>query len=304
MTHETRSEFTVSPAPDIDGCTHLHSGKVRDLYDVVAGPHAGALLMVASDRISAFDHILQPSIPDKGELLTRMSTWWLEQLSGVVDHHLVSAEVPAEVAGRAVVCERLDMIPIECVARGYLTGSAFSEYRLTGGVCGTRLPAGLREGSRLPAPIFTPAVKAELGHHDVNIDYQTLVESIGTDAAAVLRDRTLVVYERAHSVALDRGLVLADTKLEFGYRTEANGFTEIVLGDEVGTPDSSRYWAADEWQPGRAQVSYDKQVLRDWLTRQSGWDRQGAPPPLPDDVVERMRRTYVQVFERLTSISF
>ncbi|MBA3782358.1 phosphoribosylaminoimidazolesuccinocarboxamide synthase [Nocardioides sp. InS609-2] len=296
-------DVSLPPAPAIAGATHLHSGKVRDLYVVDEGGHSGALLMVASDRISAFDHILDTEIPDKGRILTALSLWWFDQLSHLVPHHVLSTDVPAEVAGRAVVCENLTMFPVECVARGYLTGSGLLDYRRTGEVCGIALPAGLQDGSRLPEPIFTPATKAALGDHDENVDYEAVVEEIGDDFAAELRMLTLAVYARAEVVARERGIILADTKFEFGRRADHT----IVLADEVLTPDSSRFWPAVDWQPGRAQASYDKQVVRDWLlSPASGWDRASGlvPPPLPDEVVELTRARYVAAYELLTGESF
>ena len=287
--------LNIPPAPAIDGATHLHSGKVRDLYELANGD----LLMVASDRISIFDFVLDTTIPDKGEILTRMSLWWFDQLADLVPNHIVSTDVPEAVRGRAVVCERLAMYPVECVARGYLTGSGLLDYRATGEVCGIRLPAGLEDGSRLPEPIFTPATKAALGEHDENVSYDDVAATVGADRAAELRDLTLAVYRRAEAIARERGIVLADTKLEFGAR--ADGTT--VLGDEVLTPDSSRFWPADEWRPGRAQPSYDKQIVRNWaLSPESGWDRSSGepPPPLPPEVVERTRARYLEAFERLT----
>lgn len=294
--------LNIPTAPVIEGTTHVHSGKVRDLYRIDTGQHEGRLLMVASDRISAYDFVLDTTIPDKGEILTRMSLWWFEQLAGLVGNHVVSTDVPAEVAGRAVVCERLRMFPVECVARGYLTGSGLTDYRRTGEVCGIPLPAGLQDGSRLPEPIFTPATKAELGDHDENVDYEAVVEAVGDDAAAELRMLTMEVYGRAHLVARERGIILADTKLEFGRRPDGT----TILADEVLTPDSSRFWPAAEWQPGRAQASYDKQIVRDWLTEESGWDRTSgeAPPPLPESVVERTRARYVEAYELLTGETF
>ncbi|GGO79362.1 phosphoribosylaminoimidazolesuccinocarboxamide synthase [Nocardioides deserti] len=289
----------IPAAPPIEGATHLHSGKVRDLYELTEGPYAGALLMVASDRISAYDFILDATIPDKGEILTRMSLWWFGQLEDIVPHHVLSTDVPAAVRGRAVVCEKLSMFPVECVARGYLTGSGLSDYRATGEVCGNPLPEGLVDGSRLPEPIFTPATKADFGEHDENVDLDAVAAVVGPGGAARLRDLTLEVYARAESVAREQGIILADTKLEFGDR--ADGTT--VLGDEVLTPDSSRFWPLAEWQPGRTQPSYDKQVVRNWLTSpESGWDRSSgeAPPPLPAEVVERTRARYVEAYERLT----
>jgi len=279
---------------EIPGATHLHSGKVRDLY-----AYGDRLLMVASDRISAYDFSLEPAIPDKGEILTRMSLWWFDQLADIVPNHVVSADVPAEVAGRALVVERLDMFAVECVARGYLTGSGLADYRVAGEVCGVRLPAGLEDGSALPEPIFTPATKADLGEHDENIGFDQVVATVGEADAIRLRDLTLAVYRHAERIARERGIILADTKLEFGRRADG----AIVLADEVLTPDSSRFWPADAWEPGRAQESFDKQFVRDWLTSaESGWDRGGsAPPPrLPDDIVAKTRARYIEAFERLT----
>jgi phosphoribosylaminoimidazole-succinocarboxamide synthase len=286
---------TPPVAPAIDGATHLHSGKVRDLYELPDG----RLLVVASDRISAFDFILESPIPDKGEILTRMSLWWFDRLAGLVPHHVLSTDVPAEVRGRAVICERLDMYPVECVARGYLTGSGLLDYRATGEVCGIALPAGLEDGSRLPEPVFTPATKAELGEHDENVSYDAVVQTLGDAAAAELRDLTLAVYARAEVIARERGIILADTKLEFGRREDGT----TVLADEVLTPDSSRFWPADEWRPGRAQASYDKQIVRNWLlSPESGWDRASGepPPPLPDEVVALTRARYLEAYETLT----
>jgi len=289
----------IPAAPVVPGATHLHSGKVRDLYSIDAGPHAGRLLMVASDRISAFDHVLDSTIPGKGEVLTRMSLWWFEQLADLVPHHVVSTDVPEEVRGRGVICRRLEMFPVECVARGYLAGSGLVDYRATGEVCGIPLPGGLEDGSRLPEPIFTPATKAALGDHDENVSYDAVVDTVGGDAAERLRELTLAVYDRAESIARERGIIVADTKLEFG--RDETGAT--VLADEVLTPDSSRFWPADEWLPGRSQPAYDKQIVRDWLlSAESGWDRAagGPPPGLPPDVVERTRSRYVEAYERLT----
>jgi phosphoribosylaminoimidazole-succinocarboxamide synthase len=261
------------------------------------------LLVVASDRISAYDHVLPTLIPDKGVVLTQLSLWWFDQLEDLVPNHVVPGAddvVPAAVAGRAMVCRRLEMFPVECVARGYLTGSGLVEYLAKGEVTGIPLPAGLVDGSRLPVPIFTPATKAALGDHDENVSFDVVAGQIGVDDAVRLRDLTLAVYARAERVARERGVILADTKLEFGV-DPVTGAT--VLGDEVLTPDSSRFWPADAWTPGRAQPSFDKQYVRDWLTSSaSGWDRAGdtPPPPLPDDVVERTRSRYLEAFERLT----
>jgi phosphoribosylaminoimidazole-succinocarboxamide synthase len=297
------ADHNIPDAPALEGATHLHSGKVRDLYRIESGEHAGRLLMVASDRISAYDFVLDTTIPDKGEILTRMSLWWFEQLKDLVPHHVVSTDVPEAVRGRAVVCEALEMYPVECVARGYLTGSGLLDYRNTGEVCGIRLPAGLEDGSRLPEPIFTPATKAAVGDHDENVSYEAVVAAVGDDEAAELRMLTMEVYGRAHDLARERGIILADTKVEFGARPDGT----TVLADEVLTPDSSRFWPLDEWQPGRAQPSYDKQIVRDWLTSaESGWDRTSgeAPPPLPPEVVERTRSRYVEAYERLTGESW
>ncbi|MDA8434814.1 MAG: phosphoribosylaminoimidazolesuccinocarboxamide synthase [Actinomycetales bacterium] len=290
------------PVPDYvlpDGYTHVYSGKVRDLYE----DPDGRLLFVASDRISAYDWVLPTPIPDKGRILTAMSLWWFDRLADIVPNHVISTRVPDSVARRAMVCTKLDMFPVECVARGYLTGSGLVEYQASASVCGVNLPPGLQDGSRLPKTIFTPATKAALGDHDVNVTFDEVVASIGQDEAQTLRRLTVAVYDRATAIAADRGLILADTKLEFGLR--ADGRT--VLADEVLTPDSSRYWPADSWEPGHAQPSFDKQYVRDWLTSPaSGWDRTSgeAPPPLPDEVVEKTRAKYVEAYERLTGKRF
>jgi phosphoribosylaminoimidazole-succinocarboxamide synthase len=281
------------------GLRHLHSGKVRDLYET----DNGDLLMVASDRISAFDYVLPTPIPDKGRILTQLSLWWFERLSDLVANHVLSTDVPAEVAGRAVICRRLDMFPVECVARGYLAGSGVTDYQATGEVCGIALPPGLVIGAELPEPIFTPATKAPMGEHDENVSFDEVVATVGTEAAAELRTLTLTVYGRARDIALERGIVLADTKFEFGRTPDG----QILLADEVLTPDSSRFWPADQWQPGSPPPSYDKQYVRDWLTSpESGWDRDSGekPPPLPDDVVEATRGRYVEAYEQLTGRSF
>ncbi|GLX00325.1 phosphoribosylaminoimidazolesuccinocarboxamide synthase [Microtetraspora sp. NBRC 16547] len=278
---------------------HLHSGKVRDLYET----EDGLLLMVASDRISAFDHVLTPGIPDKGKILTQLSLWWFEQLADVVPNHVVSTDVPAEFAGRAVLCRRLRMVPVECVARGYLTGSGLADYRREGVVSGVSLPTGLTDGSRLPEAIFTPSTKAPIGQHDEPMTYAQVVEEVGADVAERLRRITLDVYVRGAEIARERGIILADTKIELGWDAEG----ELVLGDEVLTPDSSRFWPLEEWRPGRSQPSFDKQFVRDWLTSpESGWDRSSdePPPPLPDEIVERTRQRYVEAYERLTGRVF
>jgi phosphoribosylaminoimidazole-succinocarboxamide synthase len=278
---------------------HLHSGKVRDLYET----DDGLLLMVASDRMSAFDHVLEPGIPDKGEILTRLSLWWFDQLKDVVPNHVVSAEVPAEFAGRAILCRKLRMVPVECVARGYLTGGGLLEYRAGGAVSGVRLPPGLDNGSRLPEPIFTPSTKAPMGRHDEPMTFDEVVDEVGAEVAEMLRRITLDVYTRGAEIALERGIILADTKIELGWDAEG----VLTLGDEVLTPDSSRFWPRELWEPGRPQPSFDKQYVRDWLVSpESGWDRHSgeAPPPLPDKVVERTRQRYVEAFERLTGTPF
>ncbi|HET8560806.1 MAG TPA: phosphoribosylaminoimidazolesuccinocarboxamide synthase [Marmoricola sp.] len=308
------TELNIPAAPAIEGTTHLHSGKVRDLYRIDSGEHAGRLLMVASDRISAFDFVLDPVIPGKGEVLTRMSLWWFDQLAGVVPNHVVSTDVPEAVRGRAVICEPLEMYPVECVARGYLTGSGLLDYRATGQVCGVALPPGLEDGSRLPEPIFTPATKAELGDHDQNVSYDAVAARVGDEVAARLRELTLAVYGHAEEIARSRGIILADTKFEFGTPPvdggrpgRSRGPGTVVLADEVLTPDSSRFWPADEWQPGRAQPSYDKQIVRNWLlSPESGWDRAsgGRPPALPAEVVERTRARYIEAYELLTGEKF
>src|SRR5680860_81410 len=257
--------------------------------------------------MSAYDHVLPTPIPDKGRVLTALSLWWFERLGDVLashgaTHHVRSADVPDAVAGRAMVCRRLEMVPVECVARGYLTGSGLADYRATGAVCGVELPEGLDDGDRLQAPIFTPATKAALGEHDENVTFAAVAAEVGPEPAERLRTLTLAVYAFAEGVARDRGVLLADTKLELGTDPSAADPDALVLGDEVLTPDSSRFWPADGWRPGRAQPSFDKQYVRDWLTSPaSGWDRHGGqpPPPLPDDVVERTRARYVEAYERL-----
>jgi phosphoribosylaminoimidazole-succinocarboxamide synthase len=290
----------IPPAPDIPGFTHLYSGKVRDLY---RGPD-GSLLFVASDRISAYDWVLPTTIPDKGAILTSLSLWWFDRVADIVGNHVLSTDVPDQVAGRAMLCRPLSMFPVECVARGYLTGSGLVEYRETGSVCGVPLPDGLVDGARLPEPIFTPATKAELGTHDENVDLDTVVGVVGATDAHTLRGLTLAVYERAESLARERGIILADTKFEFG-RAEGDPDAPILLADEVLTPDSSRFWPAESWRPGQpgGQPSYDKQYVRDWLASPaSGWDRSGnqPPPALPADVVARTRELYVRAYEQLT----
>ncbi|CAM5784552.1 phosphoribosylaminoimidazolesuccinocarboxamide synthase [Cellulomonas persica] len=303
-------DATGTPTATVPGWTHTYSGKVRDLYvpdETAAGQairdaHGDVVLVVASDRISAYDHVLSPGIPDKGVVLTQLSLWWFEQLADLVPSHVVSTDVPAQLSGRAMICRRLEMFPVECVARGYLTGSGLAEYRASGEVTGIALPPGLVDGSRLPEPIFTPATKAELGEHDENVPYSVVEQVVGEEDAAALRSLTLAVYARAEAIARERGVILADTKLEFG-TDPATG--AITLGDEVLTPDSSRFWPADQWQPGHPQPSFDKQFVRDWLTSAaSGWERASdtPPPPLPADVVDRTRERYLEAYERLTGV--
>jgi phosphoribosylaminoimidazole-succinocarboxamide synthase len=275
----------------IDGWDHLRSGKVRDLYT----NSAGQLLIVASDRISAFDYILPTLIPGKGKLLTQLSLFWFEMLSDLVPNHLISTEVPASVKDRAVIVKSLEMFPIECVARGYLTGSGWVEYQVSQSVTSISLPAGLLDGSKLPENIFTPATKAEMGEHDENISFARASEIVGSEVASTLRDLTLQLYARADQYAATRGIILADTKFEFG-RDQAG---RICLGDEALTPDSSRFWSADTWKPGGAQPSFDKQYVRDWLLA-SDWDRQSPPPELPPEIVAKTRERYESAFTALT----
>lgn len=285
----------------LDGFRHTYSGKVRDLYDVDGAPDQ--VLVVASDRISAYDYVLPTAIPGKGLVLTQLSLWWFSQLADIVDNHLLSAQdVPEQVRGRAMLCRRLEMAPVECVARGYLAGSGWSDYRASGSVCGVGLPAGLHDGSRLPEPIFTPATKAPTGEHDENIAFDDVAAIVGPGRAAELRALTLAIYARAEAIARDQGVILADTKLEFGTPPQRHD-AAFVLADEVLTPDSSRFWLAETWQPGGAQPSFDKQYVRDWLTSPaSGWDRMSgqAPPALPSDVVERTQQRYLEAYRRLT----
>jgi phosphoribosylaminoimidazole-succinocarboxamide synthase len=295
---------TAQPGHQADsGLTHLHSGKVRDLY----ATDTGHLIMVASDRISAFDHVLPTEIPDKGRILTAMSVWWFGQLADLVGNHLIGYDdelIPDAWRGRAMLCTKLDMIAVEAVVRGYLTGGGLLDYQATGAVCGIALPPGLVDGDRLPEPIFTPAAKAAVGEHDENISFAAVVEQVGARTAGRVRDLSLAIYARARELAAARGILLADTKFEFGLHSCTG---ELMLGDEVLTPDSSRFWPADEWQPGRRQASYDKQYVRDWLTSAaSGWDRHsGQPPPaLPDEVVAATRQRYLDAYERLTGLRF
>lgn len=286
-------------AQELAGWRHIYSGKVRDLYEPVTGED-DRVLVVASDRISAYDFVLSSEIPDKGRVLTQLSLWWFEQLSGI-PNHVLSTDVPAEVAGRAMICQRLEMYPVECIARGYLTGSGLAEYNESRTVCELPLPDGLVDGSRLDKPLFTPSAKAEVGEHDENITYDAVVMMVGDDLAAKLRSLTLDIYARAESIARERGIILADTKVEFGMSSSG----EVTLGDEVLTPDSSRFWDAELYSPGKAQPSFDKQFVRDWLTSDdAGWDRVSAPPALPAEVVEKTRARYIEAYERLTGRTF
>ncbi|MCX5227550.1 phosphoribosylaminoimidazolesuccinocarboxamide synthase [Streptomyces sp. NPDC006553] len=297
------SGFVEKPEPvQVPGLTHLHTGKVRDLYR----NEDGDLVMVASDRMSAYDWVLPTEIPDKGRVLTQLSLWWFDRLSDLVPHHVISTELPAgapaDWAGRTTVCTSLNMVPVECVARGYLTGSGLLEYNESRTVCGLALPEGLGDGSELPAPIFTPATKAAVGDHDENVSYEEVARQVGAETAALLRQTSLAVYGRARDIARERGIILADTKFEFGFDGET-----LVLGDEVLTPDSSRFWPADQWEPGRAQPSYDKQFVRNWLTSPaSGWDRKSEqpPPPLPQEIVDATRAKYLEAYELLTGKSW
>jgi phosphoribosylaminoimidazole-succinocarboxamide synthase len=286
----------------------IYSGKVRELYD--AGD--GLLLMVASDRLSAFDYILDTPIPDKGAVLTGMSLWWFGQLAEVIPNHVVASNVADypkvfapyadELRGRSVLCRELEMVSVECVARGYLAGSGVIEYEKSRSVCGVPLPEGLLDGSQLPEPIFTPTTKAPVGQHDEAMTFEDVVAAIGAPLAERLRSLTIAVYSRGRDLAAKAGILLADTKVELGF--DATG--ELMLGDEVLTPDSSRFWPAETWQPGGAQASYDKQYVRDWLRLESGWDRNsGSPPPgLPADVIAKTRDIYIEGYERLTGTSF
>ena len=281
--------------PEITGWEHIRSGKVRELYK----DKSGDLLIVATDRISAFDYVLPTLIPDKGKLLTQLSLFWFEFLSDLVPNHIKSLDVPDEVKDRAVIAIPLTMFPIECVVRGYLTGSGWAEYRNDKSVCGNLLPDGLLDGSQLPTSIFTPATKAEIGDHDENISFMRSVEIVGSETAAELRSLSIAIYEKAKSYAKSRGILLADTKFEFG--TDIKG--EIRVGDEVLTPDSSRFWNLSTWNPGGAQASFDKQYVRDWLVN-SGWDRKSPPPELPDDVVEKTQAKYIEAYELITGRKF
>ncbi len=280
---------------NITGWKHVRSGKVRDLYT----NEKNELLLVASDRISAFDYVLPTPIPHKGALLTQLSSFWFEYLKDIVPNHLISQTVPHEVEGRAVIAKPLTMFGIECVARGYLTGSGWVEYQKSQTVCGIPLPSGLQDGSKLPEPIFTPATKADIGDHDENIDFARAEQIVGVENAHILRELTLKLYTKAHDYAATRGIILADTKFEFGTDEEGN----ILLGDEALTPDSSRFWSANEWKPGGVQPSFDKQYVRDWLLS-SGWDRASTPPELPEEIIAKTQERYMTAYELLTGKAF
>jgi phosphoribosylaminoimidazole-succinocarboxamide synthase len=279
------------------GLRHVYSGKVRELYET----DDGIMLLVATDRISAFDYVLETPIPDKGKILTRLSQWWFSRLADIVPSHLVDAPVPEQFAGRAMPCRPLSMLPVECVARGYLSGTGLADYRRDGAVAGVALPAGLTDGSRLPEPIFDPDTKAPKGRHDENLTFAELAAVVGAETAAELARITLAVYQRGADLAAAQGIIVADTKIELGFDSEGT----LRLGDEVLTPDSSRFWPVESWQPGHSQVSFDKQFVRDWLTSPaSGWDRRGGDPPpaLPDEIVEQTRHTYVAAYESITGL--
>jgi len=273
----------------------LHSGKVRDVY-----ADGGDLILVASDRVSVYDVVLPTAIPDKGRILTQLSLWWFERLADIVAHHVISAtDVPDEWRGRAIRCRRLDMVAVECVARGYLTGSGRAEYDRTGAISGVSLPAGLVEADRLPEPIFTPTTKAPIGQHDEPVTFADVVAQEGTDTAEELRRITLEVYRLGAEVALKQGIIIADTKIELGRAPDGS----LVLADELLTPDSSRFWSADDWQPGRTQLPFDKQMVRDWAAG-TGWDKTPPGPAIPDDVVAATHDRYVEIYERITGLTW
>ena len=305
--------MTTSDAPsdlplDLPGYQHVYSGKVRDLYapvDSQGEVDPDRLLLVASNRLSAYDWMMAPEIPDKGAVLTRLSLWWFDQLSDLVPNHVVSTDVPAVVAGRAVLVRRLEMLKVEAIARAYLTGGGLEEYRAKGSVSGVRLPEGLVDGSRLPEPVFTPTTKAPVGEHDLPMTPAQVEAELGVEVAAEMSRLTRAILVRGNEIASRRGILIADTKVEFGLCPDGSG--GLVLADEVLTPDSSRFWPADQWAPGHPQPSYDKQFVRDWLTSpESGWDRSSgeAPPELPPHVVEQTREKYIEAYERVTGAPF
>jgi phosphoribosylaminoimidazole-succinocarboxamide synthase len=284
-----------SNAVAIDGWKHVYSGKVRDLYESTDASLSHLILVVASDRVSAFDHVLEPAIPSKGKYLTELTNWWFDRLD-VPNHVSHEVPLPAEVAGRGTICKKLEMFPIECVVRGYISGSGWKEYEADGTVCGIKLPEGLHFGGKLPEPIFTPAYKAPMGEHDENITFEKCVELVGAENAATLRDLSIAVFKRASELAEHAGLILADTKFEFGI-DPANGI--ITLGDEVLTPDSSRFWSKAAWDRGERKDSFDKQIVRNWLA--DNWNQQGVPPQLPAEVVSQTAAKYAELVERLTT---
>jgi phosphoribosylaminoimidazole-succinocarboxamide synthase len=294
---QSASAGNVAPVSDVAALNHLSSGKVRDIYAV----GEDRLLLVASDRISTYDVVHPTPIPDKGKLLTGLTAFWLDRTGEVCPNHLISfTEVPEDFRGRAMLVERLEMVPVECVVRGYITGSGWKDYQSSGAVCGIELPAGLRESEQLPEPIFTPATKAEVGDHDENVDFDRAAEIVGDrELLEQLRRLSIAIYELGAAHARKRGIILADTKFEFGRRPDGT----IVLGDEVMTPDSSRFWPAEGYEPGRGQPSFDKQYVRDWAAG-SGWDKSPPAPALPDDVIERTRSLYVDAYERITGEPF
>jgi phosphoribosylaminoimidazole-succinocarboxamide synthase len=285
----------ASNAVAIDGWKHVYSGKVRDLYESTDASLSHLILVVASDRVSAFDHVLEPAIPSKGKYLTQLTNWWFDRLD-VPNHVSHEVPVPAEVAGRGTICKKLEMFPIECVVRGYISGSGWKEYEADGTVCGIKLPEGLHFGGKLPEPIFTPAYKAPMGEHDENITFEKCVELVGAENAAALRDLSIAVFKRASELAEHAGLILADTKFEFGI-DPATGI--ITLGDEVLTPDSSRFWSKAAWDRGERKDSFDKQIVRNWLA--DNWNQQGVPPQLPAEVVSQTAAKYAELVERLTT---
>ena len=283
------------PAPEITGWKHLRTGKVRELYT----NDNNEILLVASDRISAYDWVMPTAIPGKGEVLTQLSLFWFELLEDIIGNHIISTDVPDVIEDRAIIVQPLNMFEVECVARGYLTGSGWSEYQNNRAVCGNKLPDGLFDGSKLPDEIFTPATKAEIGDHDINIDFEGAAKIVGADDAAELRRLTIALYKTAAEFATSRGIIVADTKFEFG----RNDKGQILLGDEALTPDSSRFWEASTWKPGGVQPSYDKQFLRDYLVS-SGWDRNSPPPELPNEIVEKTAQRYEEAFFRITGSKF
>ena len=322
----SQSEASAGLPGELAGFMPVYSGKVRELFAPI-DPGTGLvdesrLLLVASDRISAFDHVIDSPIPDKGAVLTQLSLWWFDQLADLLPHHVIDTAVPAQVAGRALNVRRLAMLPVECIARAYLTGGGLSEYRASGSVSGLALPPGLVDGSQLPEPIFTPTTKAPLGQHDQPMTFEDVEDELGTALASRVRDLTLAILTRGNEIAAERGILIADTKVEYGVDPLSLGLTsgdeidwstvdpdtvQVVLADEVLTPDSSRFWRASEWAPGQAQTSYDKQVLRDWLlSPESGWDRDSgqAPPPLPPEVIALTRARSVEAYETLTGATF